>query len=388
VSHVDGGAGASEVERSTLDALSSAVLAVARHLSVRDVLQTIVSAARQLIDAEYAALGVPDESDSFAEFVVDGISDSQRAAIGPLPRQHGMLGVMLREATVQRLPDIMADPRFEWWPAAHPVLNAFLGMPIMDGPDILGAIYLANPRNRTEFSTDDERLLGVLAAHAAIALTNARLYERSRELTLVEERQRIAYELHDAVAQKLFSLRLTAQAAGALIGRDPERAAAELATIGRLAAEAQDELRQVVAELMPPDLADHGLVETLRRRVALLDRIHAPAVTFQANGVRRLPARTEEAVLRVAQEALHNALRHADPTSVAVRLTGRRGGGAALEIVDDGHGFDPAAVRSGGSTGLGLASMRERAQTVDGVLRIRSTAGAGGGTTVQLEVPG
>jgi len=388
VSHVDGGAGASEVERSTLDALSSAVLAVARHLSVRDVLQTIVSAARQLIDAEYAALGVPDESDSFAEFVVDGISDSQRAAIGPLPRQHGMLGVMLREATVQRLPDIMADPRFEWWPAAHPVLNAFLGMPIMDGPDILGAIYLANPRNRTEFSTDDERLLGVLAAHAAIALTNARLYERSRELTLVEERQRIAYELHDAVAQKLFSLRLTAQAAGALIGRDPERAAAELATIGRLAAEAQDELRQVVAELMPPDLADHGLVETLRRRVALLDRIHAPAVTFQANGVRRLPARTEEAVLRVAQEALHNALRHADATSVAVRLTGRRGGGAALEIVDDGHGFDPAAVRSGGSTGLGLASMRERAQTVDGVLRIRSTAGAGGGTTVQLEVPG
>ena len=388
MSHVDGGAGASEVERSTLDALSSAVLAVARHLSVRDVLQTIVSAARQLIDAEYAALGVPDESDSFAEFVVDGISDSQRAAIGPLPRQHGMLGVMLREATVQRLPDIMADPRFEWWPAAHPVLNAFLGMPIMDGPDILGAIYLANPRNRTEFSTDDERLLGVLAAHAAIALTNARLYERSRELTLVEERQRIAYELHDAVAQKLFSLRLTAQAAGALIGRDPERAAAELATIGRLAAEAQDELRQVVAELMPPDLADHGLVETLRRRVALLDRIHAPAVTFQANGVRRLPARTEEAVLRVAQEALHNALRHADPTSVAVRLTGRRGGGAALEIVDDGHGFDPAAVRSGGSTGLGLASMRERAQAVDGVLRIRSTAGAGGGTTVQLEVPG
>ena len=388
MSHVDGGAGASEVERSTLDALSSAVLAVARHLSVRDVLQTIVSAARQLIDAEYAALGVPDESDSFAEFVVDGISDSQRAAIGPLPRQHGMLGVMLREATVQRLPDIMADPRFEWWPAAHPVLNAFLGMPIMDGPDILGAIYLANPRNRTEFSTDDERLLGVLAAHAAIALTNARLYERSRELTLVEERQRIAYELHDAVAQKLFSLRLTAQAAGALIGRDPERAAAELATIGRLAAEAQDELRQVVAELMPPDLADHGLVETLRRRVALLDRIHAPAVTFQANGVRRLPARTEEAVLRVAQEALHNALRHADATSVAVRLTGRRGGGAALEIVDDGHGFDPAAVRSGGSTGLGLASMRERAQTVDGVLRIRSTAGAGGGTTVQLEVPG
>jgi signal transduction histidine kinase len=375
-----------ETDLATLDALSSAVLAVARHLSVGDVLQTIVSAARRLIDAEYAALGVPDESNSFAEFVVDGISDEQRAAIGPLPRQHGMLGVMLREARPQRLADIMADPRFEWWPAAHPVLTAFLGMPIMDGAEILGAIYLANPRNRAEFSTADEQLLAVLAAHAAIALTNARLYERSRELTLVEERQRIATELHDAVAQKLFSLRLTAQAAGAWMSRDPDRAAAELATVGRLVAEAQDELRQVVAELMPPDLADHGLVETLRRRVALLDRVHRAAVTFQANGVRRLPARTEEAVLRVAQEALHNALRHADASSVTVRLTGRSGGGAKLEIVDDGRGFDSGRTGGGGPPGLGLASMRERARSVGGSLRLRSAAGRG--TTVVLEVPG
>ncbi|MCI0687722.1 MAG: GAF domain-containing sensor histidine kinase [Sporichthyaceae bacterium] len=374
----------SEVERATLDALSAAVLAVARHLSVRDVLQTIVAAARDLLDADYAALGVPDDADSFAEFVVDGVSDAERAAIGPLPRQHGMLGVMLREAKVQRLTDIRADPRFEWWPASHPVLGAFIGMPILDGADILGAIYLANPRNRAEFSTDDERLLGVLAAHAAIALTNARLYERSRELTLVEERQRIAHELHDAVAQKLFSLRLTAQAAGALVSRDPARAATELAAVSRLAAEAQDELRQVVAELMPADLADHGLVETLRRRVALLDRVHAAAVTFQADGVRRLPAATEEAILRVAQEALHNALRHGGAASVTVRLLGRPGG-VELEIIDDGLGFDPAAVRTGGSSGLGLASMRERARSVGGSLRVRSRAGSG--TTIHLEVP-
>ncbi len=374
----------SEVERATLDALSAAVLAVARHLSVRDVLQTIVAAARDLLDADYAALGVPDDADSFAEFVVDGVSDAERAAIGPLPRQHGMLGVMLREAKVQRLTDIRADPRFEWWPASHPVLGAFIGMPILDGADILGAIYLANPRNRAEFSTDDERLLGVLAAHAAIALTNARLYERSRELTLVEERQRIAHELHDAVAQKLFSLRLTAQAAGALVSRDPARAATELAAVSRLAAEAQDELRQVVAELMPADLADHGLVETLRRRVALLDRVHAAAVTFQADGVRRLPAATEEAILRVAQEALHNALRHGGAASVTVRLLGRPGG-VELEIIDDGLGFDPAAVRTGGSSGLGLASMRERATSVGGSLRVRSRAGSG--TTIHLEVP-
>src|SRR5262245_59401265 len=131
-------------EQRTLDALSAAVLAVTRHLSVREVLQTIVSAARELIDCEYAALGIPDDDGSFAEFLVDGISDEQRAAIGALPRQHGLLGVMLRDPTPERLADVRADPRFGWWPAAHPILTSFLGVPIVDGTEILGAVYLAN----------------------------------------------------------------------------------------------------------------------------------------------------------------------------------------------------------------------------------------------------
>src|SRR5262249_39455943 len=153
--------------------------------------------------------------------------DEQRAAIGPLPRQHGMLGVMMANPEPERLADLRSDPRFGWWPAAHPVLGAFLGVPIVDGDEILGALYLANPRGRAESSAEDGRRLGVLAAHAATALTTARLFEAGRELTIVQERQRIARELHDAVAQTLFSLRLTAQAASALVRRDPDRAVAE-----------------------------------------------------------------------------------------------------------------------------------------------------------------
>src|ERR1051326_820752 len=229
--------------RPAMERLSAAVLAVAAHRSVRDVLQTIVGTARSLLDAEYAALGVPDDLGGFAEFVVDGVSDEQRVAIGPLPRQHGMLGVMMANPEPERLADLRSDPRFGWWPAAHPVLGAFLGVPILAGDDILGAVYLANPRGRAEFSEDDERLLGVLATHAAIALTNARLFKQGRELPLVQERQRIARELHDAVAQTLFSLRLTAQAASALVRRDPDRAVTELETVAQLAAEAADELR-------------------------------------------------------------------------------------------------------------------------------------------------
>jgi signal transduction histidine kinase len=371
--------------RRTLDELSAAVLAVAEHRSVRDVLQTIVGTARSLLDCEYAALGVPDDQGGFAEFVVDGISDEQSAAIGPLPRQHGMLGVMLSDPAPQRLRDLHADPRFRWWPAAHPNLGAFLGVPIMGSladDEILGAIFLANPNGRPQFSDDDERLLGVLAAHAAIALTNARLFERGRELTLVQERQRIARELHDAVAQTLFSLRLTAQAAAALVRRDPDRAIAELDTVTTLATEATNELRQIVAELRPPDLSREGLAATLRARVDLLNRVHGASITYTDEGCPKLTPKVEEAMLRVAEEALHNALQHARATHVTVTLRGEEGQ-SILEVHDDGGGFDPATANA--SHRLGLASMRERSHAVHG--RIAVTSEPSRGTTIRMEVP-
>jgi signal transduction histidine kinase len=373
-----------EAARAAIEELSAAVLAVAARRSVREVLQTIVSTARALLDAEYAALGVPDELGGFAEFVVDGISDEQWEAIGPLPRQHGMLGVMLSDPEPQRLADLRSDPRFGWWPAAHPHMGAFLGVPIVTDGEILGAIYLTNPLGRAQFTEDDQRLLGIVAAHAAIALTNARLFEQGRELTLVQERQRIARELHDAVAQTLFSLRLTAQAAAALVRKDPARAEAEMHAVADLAATAADELRQIVAELRPRELIHAGLVETLRARIGLLDRVHAAAITFAVHSWTEchLPPPTEEAVLRIAEEALHNALRHANAQHVTVTLTGTETG-ATLTIADDGGGFDTAQTAR--ANRLGLASMRERSRAVHGTLSIKSEVEAG--TVVRLEVP-
>lgn len=374
---------------SGLAAVSSALLAMSRHLEVRDVLKTIVVSARELLDAQYAALGVPDDHGGFAQFVVDGVSDEQWRAIGPLPRQHGVLAAMLREAKAERLADVRKDPRFEGWPAAHPELSDFLGLPIRDGDEVLGALFLANkrcpkPDGGCGFTEEDEQLLSILAQHAAIALTNARLYERSRELTIAEERSRLAHELHDAVSQKLFSLRLTAQAAAALIDRDPVRAKDELQQVAALAAEAADELGAAVVELRPAALDEDGLVATLRTQVQVLDRAHSARVTFTARGVRALPSAQEEATLRVAQEALHNALRHAQAKHVDVVLE-RRGRGAVLRITDDGIGFDPMAVRRVGRH-LGLVSMRDRASGVGGRLTVESAPGKG--TTIEMEVPG
>jgi len=368
-----------------LQQVSEVVLAVARQLSTRDVLQVIVRSARSLVNARYAALGVPDDQGSFAEFVVDGMSERQQKAIGPIPRQHGLLGVLLREGKPLRSDDIRADPRFEWWPPAHPDMSDFLGVPIRDGSDVLGIIFAACKRDPGGFTERDEQLLALFASHAAIALTNARLYERGRELSVLEERARLARELHDAVSQKLFSIRAKARAAEVLVRRDPDRAVAEIESVTALAGQAHAELRAVIDGLAPPDLAAGGLAGSLRSYAVLAGRTYGVEVRFQATALPALGAQRETAIYRVAQEALHNALRHSGASAVYVSLTTRRHR-VILEVADHGRGFtpgDPPASPSSG--GLGLASMRERAASAGGTLTVRSAPGEG--TLVRLELP-
>jgi signal transduction histidine kinase len=374
--------------------VSQAVLSVTRQMSVRDVLQVIVRSARSLVGARYAALGVPDEGDSFAEFVVDGISSAEWEAIGPLPRRHGMLAVLLNEGKPERLADIRKDPRFEGWPSAHPQMSHFLGVPVRDGDQVLGAIFAANKTSAAAagrgFTERDEEILALFATHAAIALTNARLYERSRELSVLQERARLARDLHDAVTQKLFGIRAHARAAAVLAAREPfdaERVRAEIEIASELGAEAHAELRAVIDGLAPPDLAAAGLAESLRRYAALAGRAHGVPVTVSADCVAGLSPAAEAALYRVAQEALHNALRHAAAAGVRLTLskTARQ---VVLEVADDGCGFeggDAGASRAASSGGLGLDSMRERAAAAGGTLTIRSGAH---GTVVRMAVPG
>jgi signal transduction histidine kinase len=368
--------------------VSEVVLAVTSQLSVRDVLQMIVRSARSLAGARYAALGVPDDSGGFAEFVVDGISARQQAEIGPLPRQHGMLGVVLTEGRPLRLADIRADSRFWGWPAAHPELTDVLGVPILAaGPEaskhdrqVLGFIFAACKHGPGSFTERDERVLTLFAAHAAIALTNARLYERGRELSVLEERARLARDLHDAVAQKLFAARAKARAAALLVRTDPDRAAAEIDSVATLAGQAHAELRAVIDGLAPPDLESGGLAGSIRSYAVLVGRSVGIPVRVRADELPPLDGAGETALYRVAQEAISNALRHSGSPEVAVTLTARPRG-VQLEVSDHGHGFDPDSPQAG----LGLESMRERASSVAGTLAISSKPDRG--TTVRLTVP-
>jgi signal transduction histidine kinase len=363
-----------------LQQVSEVVLAVTAQRSTRDVLQMIVRSARSLVNARYAALGVPDDQGSFAEFVVDGISERQQKAIGPIPRQHGLLGVLLREGKPLRSDDIRADPRFEWWPPAHPDMSDFLGVPIRDDSDVVGIIFAACKRDPGGFTERDEQLLALFASHAAIALTNARLYERGRELSVLEERARLARELHDAVSQKLFSIRAKARAAGVLVRRDPDRAVAEIESVTALAGQAHAELRAVIDGLAPPDLAAGGLAGSLRSYAVLAGRTYGVEVRFHATPLPALGAQRETVIYRVAQEALHNALRHSGATAVRVSLAARRRR-VVLEVSDHGRGFTPGDPPGG----LGLASMRERAASAGGTLTVRSAPGEG--TLVRLGLP-
>lgn len=360
-----------------LHEVSAAVGAITRHLSVHQVLEVIVSSARRLVGADYAAIGIPDDDGGFAEFITDGIGEEQRLEIGPLPRQHGMLAAILAETEPIRLDDLRRDPRFRWWPKAHPAMAALLGVPIRDGDRILGIVVLTNDLGRPGFTAADTDLIELLASHAAIAITNARLYERSRELTVVEERNRLARELHDAVMQRLFSLRLSARAAAKLLPGDPAAARERLDEVEQLAAEAVAELRGVIVELRPADLDAHGLVETLRRHTTLLDRLHDTSVHFAVRSPVDLSRDSEVEVLRLVQEALGNAFRHAKARNVTLTIESER-----ITVADDGLGFDAdeAATR-----GLGLLSMRERAKALGGDLRLATAPGEGTVVTLVLD---
>ena len=362
--------------------MSEAVLTITSELSVDRALQKVVDAARELADARYAALGVPDGMGGFAQFIMSGMTDEAIAAIGPLPRTHGLLGAMLEDPAPFRLPNIQEDPRFAGWPDTHPDMRSFLGVPIVSRGEIIAAFYLTDKQNEAAFSDADQRMIEMLAAHAAIAIENARLFERSRELSVVEERNRLARDLHDAVSQTLFSVVLTAEAAATLVDRDTKQAKEQIGKIQELARDAVQEMRSLIFELRSAELESEGLVPTLRKHVDILRRIRHAEIGLEVHGERRLKPALEIELYRIAQEALNNALKHARAKKIDIALQ-MSNGGVLLTIRDDGTGFDPAdpQIRS---KRLGLTSMQERAEAVNGTLTIQSEPGHG--TQVSLEV--
>jgi len=373
-------------EAVALRRLLDVTLALAAERRTEPVLRAILDAARDLAGARYAAVGVPDGAGGYSLFLTAGVDAATWDAIGAVPRTHGLLGALLDCPRTIRLDDIRSDPRFRGWPAAHPDMRAFLGVPIVAGGEVLAELFLADKTGpQPSFTDSDQQLIETLSAHAALAVVNAQRTERARELSVAEERARLARELHDSVTQTLFSLTLAAESAAAMAEAGGAGLAEQLGRVRELARTGLTEMRSMVETLRPVDVGTDGLAGTLRKRVELLRRVHDVRLSLRARGPARLQDRTvEREVLLVASEALANALQHAEASAIEVTLdTG--GEAVRLVVADDGRGFDlPGTLRQ--SRRLGLTSMRERAEALGGTVHVDTAPGTG--TRVTLEVPG
>jgi signal transduction histidine kinase len=398
------GRGSTAEDRST--ALLRAALALSEHRELADVLSLILTSARSLAGARYAALAVYDEHGEIETFVHQGVDDATADQVGAPPRGHGLLGELIIAGGPIRLEDIQADPRFGGFPAHHPEMRTFLGVPVATGRRRYGNLYLGDKEAGQTFDEEDERLLGTLAAFAAAAIENVQLLEAERDLAAARERDRVrtemlsqvidaqeaersrvARDLHDEIGQSLTSVLLGLRLVEDSLARpnpDVDDCRQRTAEVRELVAEALRQARTLAFDLRPTVLDDLGLVAAMRRLVEEVGSRGTPAVDLAVHGLdddSRLAPEVETVVYRVVQEALTNVVRHAAASSASVVIA-RHGGRLRAVIEDDGHGFDLGAAHR---PSLGLGGMSERAQLVGGSLAIDSAEGRG--TTVRLEVP-
>jgi signal transduction histidine kinase len=279
------------------------------------------------------------------------------------------------------IPNLAAEPNM---PAAMRALEsrALLVAPLQTGSQLLGVLGILRHATR-EFSSRDLALIAVIANQLGIAIQSQSLREQAKQIALLEERQRLARDLHDSVTQSLYSVTLFAQAirSATYTGNLP-LTQQYVNRLSEMAQQALKEMRWLIYELRPALIEEVGLVNALQRRLELVERRAGVAVEFESKAMQELDTALENSIYQIAQEALNNTLKHAGATFITVRMS-MDARHFRLEIQDDGKGFDLVAVKE--TAGLGLASMQERAAQLGGTLTI--TTKPGQGTRIQLNVP-
>ena len=205
--------------------LMDAVLMIEADIELADLLRHIVEEAVNLVDARYGALGVLNEERTrLDQFITVGLGDDEERAIGPRPTGRGVLGLLITEPEPLRLGHLSAHPESYGFPDGHPPMNSFLGVPIRVRTDdvVWGNLYLTEKRGADQFSDEDEALAEALALAAGIAIENARLHDRVRVISVLDDRDRIAMSLHDTVIQRLFAVRVDPPKCGAAARPGPD----------------------------------------------------------------------------------------------------------------------------------------------------------------------
>lgn len=275
--------------------------------------------------------------------------------------------------------DVALDPRYIALGGEQ--CRSELVVPLRTKERVIGVLDVQSARAGA-FGEDDEQVLSSLADQLGLAVENARLQERALALAVVDERNRLARELHDSVTQALFSMNLTIEAARMLLRRDVDATERQLAQLGERTGEALAEMRALIHSLRPAGMEERGLAPALTHLAERVRRENLLPVEVTIEGPPRLDERQEQELFRIAQEALNNAVKHAAATRVRIALA-TMPAVVLLTIEDDGKGFDPA--RSSRPDAFGLLGMRERAELLGGLLVLDSTPGEG--TRVRVTIP-
>ncbi len=356
--------------------LQRVMTALVEKLSLEAIFEIVCGEAQALAGAKGSAIFLVEEG----VWLRNVISVGEVAfAVERVPIQGSFNGFVVRrgEALLSNNPAAESH-RF----MAASGATSVLVVPLRAKGTVIGALNIVNKPGG--FADDDVRLMTLFADQAAIAIENARLSQRLEQLAVVEERQRLARDLHDSVTQTLYSVTLYADAAlWSLEAGDTNAAGAHIREVQSSSREALREMRLLIFELHPPELEIEGLVAVLQSRLEAVEARAGFKADFRVEGERRLPLAVEESLYRIAQEALNNVFKHARAHQVTVALT-FSDGGVSLEVCDDGIGFDPAAPPSQG--GLGLGNMAERARKIRGTLQVDSAPGKGTRVHVMVNI--
>jgi signal transduction histidine kinase len=366
----------------SLRQLLDAVLTIGSDLDLPAMLRRIIQSAVELVDATYGALGVLDDSGTrLAQFITVGIDDEIHQAIGTLPEGHGILGLLILDAKPLRLPDLSEHPDSFGFPPHHPPMRSFLGVPIRVRDQVFGNLYLTDKSTSEVFTDVDEELVVGLAAAAGVAIENARLHTKLHELALVEDRERIARDLHDTVIQRLFAIGMSLQGTVRLVSSDA------VAAVARIEGAVDDldvtvkQIRSAIFELEQAASSRDGL----RARILALSREAVGPLGFEPRVLldglvdAGVGDTTGMELLATLREALSNAARHAHASRVDVEVV--VGADVKLRVIDDGVGLRAEEAPRGN----GLRNMAARAEKLGGRLELRPNRPSG--TILEWRVP-
>jgi signal transduction histidine kinase len=366
-----------------LTALYDVTAVASASLDLETLLNQSLDRVLEAVDSNIGAIHLYDNESKILELAAGrNLPNTLQAHTRQDKEVYGIIEKVLIQKEPVIVADITNDPRFSGDTQSQLTsLHAYIGVPMRAKGKLIGVLSVFNPVPR-KYTDEEIALLVSFGDQIGIAAENALLYQQAEEMAVIHERQRMARELHDAVTQSVYSATLlaaTGQRAAA--SGDWQQARNFLNRLQTITNQALKELRLLVFELRPSALQDAGLIEALQHRLDAVEKRAGIQTQFLVENDPEFTEKQEEALYRIAIEALNNALKHADASKVIVRLT-RQNGDMLLTISDDGQGFEPAAAD--GQGGLGLASMRERVTQLGGEIVIESALGKGTVVSIRL----